>query len=94
MPEKMNPHKLAPDIIGGIIQNIEEQPIPNTDWIQSINISKNNIWTVYLKPKASYYPKSILKYNHFTKSKILHGSLFQIEDTIYKIWNNLTYKNQ
>ena len=43
MPQKINSFKLAPDMIGGIIQNIEEQPIKDTNWIESINISKDNI---------------------------------------------------
>ena len=92
MPQKINSFKLAPDMIGGIIQNIEEQPIKDTNWIESIDISKDNTWTLSIKPKASYYPESILKYNKITKSRIIKGKLFQIEDILNKTWNTQIHK--
>ena len=83
--EKIQPNKLAPDMIGGIIQYIEEIPIKNLDWIESISMDKNNIWTVWIKPKASYYPNLILKFNKITKSRLLKGKLYEIENTLTKI---------
>lgn len=87
MVEKIKENNLAPDIIGGIIQTIEENPIKNTDWIESVTTDKNNIWTVWIKPKASYYPDLILKYNKITKSRLIKGKLFQIESILEKVWN-------
>lgn len=85
MVSKINESKLAPDMIGGIIQHIEETPIKNLDWIESISTDKNNVWTVWIKPKASYYPNLILKFNRITKSRLLKGKLFEIENTLTKI---------
>lgn len=79
--------KVAPSIIGGIIQQIEEQPIPNTNWIETIKITNDNIWTITIKPKTPYYPQSILLYNKITKSRILKGKLFEIEETLFNIYN-------
>ena len=58
--EKIQANKLAPDIIGGIIQAIEDKPIKNTNWIESVETDKKNNWTVWIKPKATYYPETIL----------------------------------
>lgn len=82
MVTKIKDNILAPDMIGGIIQYIEEQPIDNTDWIESINISKDNIWTVTIKPKAFYYPKTIIKYVNKYKTRIITGKLFEIENIL------------
>ena len=82
MITKIKDNILAPDMIGGIIQYIEEQPIDNTDWIESINISKDNIWTVIIKSKASYYPKTIIKYVNKYKTRIITGKLFEIENIL------------
>ncbi|MBR2248070.1 MAG: hypothetical protein IJ880_13800 [Bacilli bacterium] len=82
MVTKIKDNILAPDMIGGIIQYIEEQPIDNTDWIESINISKDNTWTVTIKPKASYYPKTIIKYVNKYKTRIITGKLFEIENIL------------
>lgn len=87
MAEKIKANKLAPDMIGGIIQNIEEKPIKNTDWIESITTDKNNTWTVWIKPKASYYPDLILKYNRLTKTRLIKGKLYEIENILTKIYN-------
>ena len=84
--EKINENKLAPDMIGGIIQNIEEQPLKNLDWIESVIIDKNNDWIVTIKQKASYYPEIILNYNRATKSRLLKGKLFEIEHTLSKFY--------
>lgn len=89
---KIKSNRLAPDMIGGIIQAIEEQPIKNTNWIESIETDKNNNWTVNIKPKASYYPESILKYNKLTKSKVLKGKLYQIEEQLSNIYHHNLYK--
>ena len=82
MVVKIKENILAPDMIGGIIQYIEEQPIDNTNWIESIEISKDNIWTVTIKPKASYYPKTIIKYVNKYKTRIITGKLFEIENIL------------
>lgn len=87
MAEKINANKLAPDMIGGIIEQIEDAIPKNLDWIESISIDKNNIWTVWIKPKASYYPNTILKFNKITKSRLLKGKLFEIENTLTNIYN-------
>lgn len=84
--EKIQANKLAPDMIGGIIQHIEETPIKNLDWIESISTDKNNVWTVWIKPKATYYPETILNYNKATKSRLLKGKLFEIECTLSKFY--------
>ena len=73
-------------MIGGIIQHIEETPIKNLDWIESISTDKNNVWTVWIKPKATYYPETILNYNKATKSRLLKGKLFEIECTLSKFY--------
>ena len=74
--EKIQANKLAPDIIGGIIESIEEKPLKNLNWIDSVNIdNKNNRWIVNIKSKASYYPDIILKYNKVTKSKKLEAKI-------------------
>lgn len=86
MVEKIKENKLAPDIIGGIIQQIEENPIQDTNWIESVSTDKNNIWTVWIKPKATYYPETILNYNKATKSRLLKGKLFEIERTLSKFY--------
>ncbi len=86
MVSKINESKLAPDMIGGIIQYIEETPIKNLDWIESISTDKNNVWTIWIKPKATYYPKTILNYNKATKSRLLKGKLFEIEHTLSKFY--------
>ena len=88
MAEKINPDKLAPSIIGGIIETIEEKTLKNLDWIESVSTDKNNVWTVWIKPKASYYPESILKYNKQYKTRLIKGKLYQIEDILEKAWNN------
>lgn len=88
MAEKINPDKLAPSIIGGIIETIEEKTLKNLDWIESVSTDKNNVWTVWIKPKASYYPESILKYNKRYKTRLIKGKLYQIEDILEKAWNN------
>ena len=85
--EKIQPNKLAPGIIGGIIQHIEEIPVKNLDWIESATADKNNIWTVWIKPKASYYPNIILKYNKIYKTRLIKGKLFEIEDILTKVYN-------
>ena len=82
MITKIKDNILAPDMIGGIIQYIEEQPIDNTDWIESINISKDNTWTVTIKSKAFYYPKTIIKYVNKHKTRIITGKLFEIENIL------------
>ena len=87
MVEKINPNKLAPSIIGGIIENIEERPIKNTDWIESVTTDKSNVWTVWIKPKASYYPDIILKYNKQYKTRLIKGKLYEIENILEKVWN-------
>lgn len=87
MVTKIKENRLGPDIIGGIIQTIEEYPVKNTDWIESVEITKDNVWTVQIKPKAPYYPKTILNYNRFTKSRTLKGKLFEIENTLSKYYN-------
>lgn len=79
---KTQSDKLAPDIINGIIQYIEEQPITNTNWIESVTTSSDNTWTVTIKPKSSYYPNTIIKYVQKYKSLILKGKLFEIENTL------------
>lgn len=84
---KIKEQRLAPDMIGGIIQTIEEKPIKNLDWIESVTTDKNNTWTVWIKPKATYYPDLILKYNQITKSRLLKGKLYEIENTLTKIYN-------
>lgn len=84
--EKIQANKLAPDMIGGIIQHIEETPIKNLNWIESISTDKNNVWTVWIKPKATYYPETILNYNKATKSRLLKGKLFEIECTLSKFY--------
>ena len=84
--EKIQANKLAPDMIGGIIQHIEETPIKNLDWIESISTDKYNVWTVWITPKATYYPETILNYNKATKSRLLKGKLFEIERTLSKFY--------
>lgn len=89
--EKIQADRLAPDIIGGIIENIEEKSVKDMNWIDSINIdSKKNYWTIYIKSKATYYPEIIRKYNRITKSKKLEGKLYEIEEQLLKIKE--TYK--
>ena len=84
--EKIQADRLAPDIIGGIIEDIEEKSLKNLNWIDSINIdNKNNRWIINIKSKASYYPDIILKYNKVTKSKKLEGKLYEIEEQLLKI---------
>lgn len=85
--EKIQANKLAPDMIGGIIQHIEEIPPKDLNWIESINVDKNNIWTIWIKPKASYYPTSIIKFNKVTKTRLLKGKLFEIEQKLESIYN-------
>lgn len=84
--EKIKANKLAPDIIGGIIQSIEDKPIKNINWIESVETDKKNNWTVWIKPKATYYPETILNYNRATKSRLLKGKLFEIERTLSKFY--------
>ena len=88
MAQKINPDKLAPSIIGGIIENLEERPLKNLDWIESVSTDKNNVWTVWIKPKSLYYPESIIKYNKRYKTRLIKGKLYQIEDILEKAWNN------
>lgn len=90
--EKIKENKLAPDMIGGIIQNIEEQPVKNLDWIESVIIDKHNDWIVTIKQKASYYPQSIIKYAKVTKSRTIKGKLFEIENQLNKIYIQNQYK--
>ena len=85
--EKIQANKLAPDIITGIIQYIEEQPITDTNWIESITTDKSNTWTVWIKPKAKYYPQTILKYNKLFKTRLIKGKLFEIENILTKAYN-------
>lgn len=85
MVVKIKENILAPDMIGGIIQYIEEQPIDNTDWIESIETSKDNIWTVTIKAKATYYPKTIIKYVNKYKTRSITGKLFEIENILTKL---------
>ena len=86
MAEKIQADRLAPDIIGGIIEDIEEKTLKNLNWIDSIDIDdKNNCWTINIKQKANYYPDIILKYNRFTKSKVLKGKLYEIEEQLLKV---------
>lgn len=85
MVVKIKENILAPDMIGGIIQYIEEQPIDNTDWIESIETSKDNVWTVTIKAKATYYPKTIIKYVNKYKTRLITGKLFEIENILTKI---------
>lgn len=90
--KKVQSNKLAPNIIAGIIQYIEEQPINNTDWIKDIHITKDNTWTVTIKQNIKNYPKSIKKYIHLTNSYTLYGKLFQIEEQLSNIYNQPTHK--
>ena len=92
MVAKIKENKLAPDMIGGIIQNIEEQPLENLDWIESVTTDKNNDWIVIIKPKASYYPQSIIKYVKITKSRIINGKLFEIENQLNKAYIQNRFK--
>ena len=85
MVVKIKENILAPDMIGGIIQYIEEQPIDNTDWIESIETSKDNVWTVTIKAKATYYPKTIIKYVNKYKTRSITGKLFEIENILTKL---------
>ena len=85
MVVKIKENILAPDMIGGIIQYIEEQPIDNTDWIESIKTSKDNVWTVTIKAKATYYPKTIIKYVNKYKTRSITGKLFEIENILTKL---------
>lgn len=85
MVVKIKENILAPDMIGGIIQYIEEQPIDNTDWIESIETSKDNVWTVTIKAKATYYPKTIIKYVNKHKTRLITGKLFEIENILTKL---------
>lgn len=85
MVVKIKENILAPDMIGGIIQYIEEQPIDNTDWIESIETSKDNVWTVTIKAKATYYPKTIIKYVNKYKTRLITGKLFEIENILTKL---------
>lgn len=87
MVVKIKENILAPDIIGGIIQYIEEQPITDTNWIESITTDKNNVWTVWIKPKATYYPTTILKYNKQYKTRLIKGKLFEIETILTNAYN-------
>ena len=87
MVSKINEMKLAPDLIAGIIRDIEEKPVKNTDWIESVTADKSNTWTLWIKPKASYYPESILKYNKQFKSRLIKGKLYQIEEILSKVYN-------
>ena len=84
--EKIQANRLAPDIIGGIIQSIEDKPIKNINWIESVETDKKNNWTVWIKPKATYYPETIINYNKATKSRLLKGKLFEIERTLSKFY--------
>ena len=85
MVVKIKENILAPDMIGGIIQYIEEQQIDNTDWIESIKTSKDNVWTVTIKAKATYYPKTIIKYVNKYKTRSITGKLFEIENILTKL---------
>ena len=90
---KINANKLGPDMIGDIIQRIEEEPILNTDWIDTIITDKKNNWTVIFKTKAKYYPKSIIKYNKLTKSRVIKGKLFEIEEQLSNAFHHNEYKH-
>lgn len=79
---KTDAAKLAPDIINGIIQYLEEQPITNTSWIESVNTDKDNTWTVIIKAKNNYYPKTIVNYVKKYKTRLLSGKLFEIENIL------------
>lgn len=85
MAEKINSNNLAKDIIGGIIESIEEKPLKNLDWIESAYATNNNIWTLWIKPKATYYPDIILKFNRSTKSRLLKGKLCDIEEKLISV---------
>ena len=85
--EKIKANNLAPDMIGGVIEYLEGEPLKNLNWIDSISIDKHNTYTVTIKNKANYYPKIILLYNKITKSKILHGNLYQIEEQLQNLIN-------
>lgn len=91
--EKIQANKLAPAVVGDIIQRIEDQPIKNIDWIESVTTDKNNNWTIWIKSKASYYPQTILKYNQLYKSRLIKGKLYQIEDILTKSYNHNLYKS-
>lgn len=80
---KLKANRLAPAIIGGIIETVEEKTPKDLDWIENIDIDdKTNYWTITIKPKAAYYPDIILKYNKLTKSKVLKGKLYEIEEQL------------
>lgn len=83
--EKIQADKLAPEIIGGIIETIEEKPVKDLDWIESVTTSKDNTWKLWIKSKAKYYPETILKYNKITKSRVITGKLYQIEEKLTKV---------
>lgn len=82
MVTKIKENILAPDMINGIIQYIEEQPITDSSWIESITTTKNNIWTVTIKAKNKYYPKTIVNYVKKYKTRIITGKLFEIENIL------------
>lgn len=83
---KLNEEALGKDLIGDIIESIEDEPVKDLNWIDSVIRIQKKAWKLTIKNKAKYYPKSIKKYAITKHTLTIEGSLYQIEENIRNIW--------
>jgi len=80
---KIQANKLAPELIHGVIREIEENPPKNMDWVEKILINdQTNVYRIIIKENMDYYPQCILKYMQKTKLRSITGNLYEIEQKL------------
>lgn len=83
---KINELKLTIDLLGYIIESVEDNHIKDMEWVESVE-NNNNQWKFTIKKQAKYYPACIKAYVMMKKKLTLEGSLYQIEEQLNGIYN-------
>ena len=91
--EKIKATKLAPEMVGGVISEVEEAEIKNMNWIEKLLINEEtNTYRIIFKENADYYPQCILMYMKKNRLRSITGSLYDIEQKLTEAYQNQPYK--
>lgn len=82
---KFQEERLALDLLGYVIEQVEEQTPTNMHWVDTIERVGKNAWKFTIKHKSDYFPTCIKKYVSKTKKMALEGSFYSIEDELTRI---------
>ena len=80
--------RLAKDMLGYIIEQVEEKSPKNLNWIGEASRGLNKAWIFTIKHQSDYFPDCIKKYVHRTKKMVLEGTLYDIEKELTQIWED------